>query len=517
MINKKAVLIITSFLVGMCSIVYELLISTASSYFLGNSVKQFSLIIGFYMASMGVGAYLSKWFKDKLIYRFVQIEIVLGLIGAFSVPLCYTYFWLADYSGFNLFVFFLISAIGILTGLEVPLITRILENDFSLKENISNILTFDYLGALIATIAFPFILVPFVGIYKSSLFFGLLNVAVGFATFVFFRKEIHVNKLKTRILWLVGISFASIIVFSILASGSFMQRWNRGIFKHPVVYSEQSPYQDITLTKTDNEFRLYLNGAIQFSSRDEYRYHEALVHIPMMQHPDPQHVLLLGGGEGLAAREVLKYPVSSIQLVDIDPSIVKLASSMEVIKTLNRDAFASPKMEVIHADAFSFLIENEKKYDLIICDLPDPNTESIAKLYSNAFYQLALNRLNPNGLIVTQATSPTLTSNAFWCIEKTLEEVGFAYRYPYHIDVPSFGNWGFILASNQKLSFQFNEEIQTRFLEKEILDHIFYFPKDTRTKTVLPNFLDQPILMEYYREHGRRLNHEAKVGLPEKS
>lgn len=510
MINKKAFLIITTFLVGTCSIVYELLISTASSYFLGNSVKQFSLIIGFYMAFMGVGAYFSKWFKDNLIYHFIIIELVLGLIGAFSVPLCYAYFWYADYSGFNLFVFFLISAIGTLTGLEVPLITRVLEGDYSLKDNISTILTFDYLGALIATIAFPFILVPFVGIYKSSLLFGLLNIAVGFATYIFFRKEIGINKLRSRIIGLLVISFSAIIIFSLVTSKNFMKRWNNGIFKHPVVYHEQSSYQDITLTKTDNEFRMYLNGAIQFSSRDEYRYHEALVHIPMMQHPDPQDILLLGGGEGLAAREILKYPIKSIQLVDIDPAIVELSSQMDMIKTLNQNAFASEKLHVTHADAFSFLIENEQKYDVIICDLPDPNTESVAKLYSNAFYQLALNRLNPNGLIVTQATSPTLTSNAFWCIEKTMETVGFTYRYPYHIDVPSFGNWGFVLASQNAIDFSFDDKIRTRFLEAEMLDHIFYFPKDTRSKDVLPNFLDQPMLMEYYLEHWRRLNHEAK-------
>lgn len=510
MINKKAFLIITTFLVGMCSIVYELLISTASSYFLGNSVKQFSLIIGFYMAAMGIGAYFSKWFKDNLIYHFIIIELVLGLIGAFAVPLCYTYFWFADYAGFNIFVFFLISAIGILTGLEVPLITRVLEGDYALKENISNILTFDYLGALIATIAFPFILVPFVGIYKSSLLFGLLNIAVGFATYIFFRKEIGIKKQRSRIIGLLAASFAAIIIFSLVMSNSFMQRWNNGIFKHPVVYHEQSPYQDITLTKTDNEFRLYLNGAIQFSSRDEYRYHEALVHVPMMQHPDPQDVLLLGGGEGLAAREVLKYPVKSIRLVDIDPSIVKLSSEMAMIKALNKNAFDSEKLSVTHEDAFSFLIENEKKYDIIICDLPDPNTESIAKLYSNAFYQLALNRLKTNGLLVTQATSPTLTPNAFWCIEKTLEVVGFAHRYPYHIDVPSFGNWGFVMAAQLPVDFSFDKSIRTRFLEAELFEHIFYFPKDTRTKNVLPNFLDQPILMAYYLEHWRRLNHEAK-------
>ncbi|MFK7773775.1 MAG: spermidine synthase, partial [Saprospiraceae bacterium] len=368
MLNKKSFLILTTFLVGMCSIIYELLISTASSYFLGNSVKQFSLIIGFYMAFMGVGAWVSKIFKDNLIYNFVVIELLLGLVGAFSVPLCYGYFLYADFEGYNLFVFFIISVIGILTGLEVPLLTRILEDDYSLKDNISTILTFDYLGALIATIAFPFFLLPFVGIYKSSLLFGLLNILVGIATFLFFQKEIALPKLKKRIFFLVSAILISIIIFSIAVSTSFMKRWNDGIFKHQVIYNEQSSYQDITLTKNANEFRLYLNGAIQFSSRDEYRYHESLVHLAMMQHPNPKKILLLGGGEGLAAREVLKYNIEKLDIVDIDPAITKLSTEMDLIKKLNDGALESEKVTVINDDAFKFLLEKNETYDVIIGD-----------------------------------------------------------------------------------------------------------------------------------------------------
>lgn len=509
-INKKTFLIITTFLVGMCSIIYELLISTASSYFLGNSVRQFSLIIGFYMAAMGFGAYLSKIYKDHLIYHFILIEVLLGLVGAFSVPLCYLYFLYADFSGYNIFVFFLISTIGILTGLEVPLITRILENDYSLKDNISNILTFDYLGALIATIAFPFFLVPFVGIYKSSLLFGLLNIVVGFATFIFFRKELKLSKQHRRILIFIIGSLIVLILFSISASRSFMERWHNGIFKYPVIYNEQSPYQDITLTKSDQELRMYLNGAIQFSSYDEYRYHEALVHVAMMQHPKPKRILLLGGGEGLAAREALKYQVSAIDLVDIDPAITELSAEMFLIKELNEGALDNEKLTIYHEDAFQFLAKHQTQYDVIICDLPDPNSESIAKLYSNAFYQLTLQRLSENGILVTQATSPTLTPQAFWCIEKTLEVSGFPHRYPYHVNVPSFGNWGFILTSRNEISFQYQDEIPTRFLEKESLNHLFYFPKDTRLIDILPNYLDSPILLEYYLDHWRRINNEAK-------
>ncbi len=508
--NRKVFLIVTTLLVGMCSIIYELLISTASSYFLGNSIKQFSLIIGIYMAFMGVGSYLSKWIKKDLIYHFVLVEIILGLIGAFSVPLTYLYFLYAEFEGFNLFVFLIISLIGTLTGLEVPLITRILESDYSLKDNISNILTFDYLGALIATVAFPFFLVPFVGIYKSSLFFGLLNIVVGLVTYFYFRNEIEHSKKRRRLMTVVIASLVAIIVFCIATSVSFLERWNTGIFKNPVIYSTQSAYQDITLTDNDREFRMYLNGAIQFSSRDEYRYHEALVHIPMMQLKNKKNILLLGGGEGLAAREILKHDIGKLEIVDLDPKITELSKKMPMIRELNKDALLSEKVTIYNEDAFTFLLKSEKQYDMIISDLPDPSNESLARLYSNAFYHLVLARLKPDGLFITQATSPELTSKAFWCIDQTIKEAGFSYTYPFNVNVPSFGNWGFVMAAHRPVSIEFDESIPTLFLEKDLIDHMFYFPKDRRVPEVISNNLDQPILLEYYLEHWRDLNYEPK-------
>ena len=511
MINKKTFLIVVTFLVGTFSIIYELLISTTSSYFLGNSIKQFSLVIGFYMASMGLGAFVSKVIKDNLIYHFVIIELILGLIGALSVPLCYTYFLYADYAGFNIFVFSIISIIGILTGLEVPLLTRILETDFKLRDNISNILTFDYLGALLATIAFPFFLIPLVGIYKSSLGVGALNLSMGIVTFLFFKNEIKIPKFKKRILVIGSLFISAIILVALLKSNEFLDKWNKGIFKHSVIYNEQTPYQDITITKTLKDFSLYLNGAIQFSSRDEYRYHEVLVHMPMMHVRHPKKVLLLGGGEGLAVREVLKYPsVSKIDLVDIDPAMTKLSSEMALITELNNHAFESNLVRVYNQDAFIFLQEAQEIYDVIICDLPDPNTEGIAKLYSNAFYRLALNRLSKKGVLVTQATSPSLAPKCFWCIDETLRATGYNFRKQYHIDVPSFGDWGFIVASPDTRNFIYNDQINTSFLDQELIEHIQYFSKDIRVASVSPNNLDQPVLLDYYLEHWSNLNNEPK-------
>lgn len=494
----------------MCSIIYELLISTASSYFLGNSIQQFSLIIGFYLAAMGLGSFCSKWIQDDLLYTFVQVEIILGIIGAFSVPLTYFYFLYADHQGFNFFVFLLIFLIGMLTGLEVPLITRILETDFTLKDNISNILGFDYIGALIATILFPFFLVPFVGIYKSSLFFGLINIVVGLLTYLYFKEEIAHSSKRKNIVLSISVALISIVVFSIFTSASFLKRWNNGIFKHQVIYNTQSAYQDITVTKTPNEFRLYLNGAIQFSSADEYRYHEALVHVPMMQIEAPKKVLLLGGGEGLAAREILKYDIDQLDIVDIDPVITDLSKNMALISELNEGVLESENVHIYNEDAFTFLMESTEVYDVIIGDLPDPSNETLARLYSNAAYHLIMARLSQTGVFVTQATSPDLAPNAFWCIHETLLQSGFTQTYPYNVYVPTFGNWGFIMATRFPVKFSYDERISTQYLEKAAFDHLFYFSKDKRTSNVLPNNLDQPILLEYYLEHWRALNNEAK-------
>lgn len=504
--QSKAFLIFTTIVVGMCSIIYELLISTTASYFMGDSIRQFSIIIGVYMASMGIGSYLSRFFVDRLVYHFVLIEIILGIVGAFSVPLCYLYFAWSDYEGFTFFVLFYITLIGTLTGLEIPLLTRMLEGVGSLRANIANILSFDYLGALIATLLFPFFLVPFVGLFKSSLIFGMINILIGVLTYLVFRPSIG-SRQGGRLVGVASTGALLILSYMLVQSGDTVTRWNAEIFKHDVLYEEESPYQNIILTKGGNELRMYLNGAIQFSSRDEYRYHEALVHLPMMQVATPSDVLVLGGGEGLAVRELLKHQyVKRITVVDLDPAVSKLASTMPMLVALNDGAMADPRVQVINEDAFRYLMRADQKYDIILCDLPDPTSESLARLYSNAFYKLALARLWPSGVLATQATSPELTTNAFWCINRTIQEAGFAHTYPYQVNVPAFGNWGFVLATQQgELQRNIPAEVSTVYLDSAAINHMLYFPKDKLRSDILPNNLDQPILLDYYIDHWRSL------------
>lgn len=504
--NLKFFLIVTTVVVGMCSIVYELLISTTASYFLGNSVQQFSLIIGIYMASMGVGAWLSRLFETRLLYRFVQIEILLGLVGALSVPLCYFYFSLSDAQGFALFTYLIITIIGILTGLEVPLLTRILEHGDSLKDNLSSILAFDYLGALLATLLFPFFLLPFVGLFKSSLFFGLINVCIGVWTYIVFRKQLEADQGR-RLIWLSAGAIILLIGVMLWQSKRILSEWNDKIFKYEVVYERQSPYQNIVLTQNASETRMHLNGAIQFSSRDEYRYHEALVHIPAQQVDSVQSVLILGGGEGLALREVLKYQeLQAVTVVDLDPTVVEISRQLPILTTLNQSAFEDHRVEVVAADAFTFLSSNTALFDLIIVDLPDPTSESLARLYSDVFFKMIFKALQPDGIMVTQATSPELTPDAFWCIDQTIGSLAGVTTYPYHVSIPSFGEWGFVMARRgDLLRTTFRKDISLKYLENGILHHLMYFPKDKRTVDILPNTLDQPVLLDYYLVHWQSL------------
>ncbi len=505
-------LIIITFLVGMCSIIYELLISTTSSYLLGDSIRQFSIIIGIYLASMGLGAYFSRFMEKDLLMKFILVELLLGLIGAFSVPLCYYYFAYSDASGYQLFVLFLVFLIGTLTGFEVPILTRIMEDKFDLKDNISNILTYDYLGALVATLIFPFFLVPMVGLYKSSLIFGLINISIGLTTIYLYKDYLQEKKSFNRLLTIFTFIMIAVIGYMILVADAYIDKWNNAIYKYPVVYSENSPYQNISVTEQPDEFRLYLNGAIQFSSRDEYRYHEALTHIPLQQSPKVENVLLLGGGEGLAAREILKYPeLKQLTIIDIDPAVTRISNKLDFIYELNEGALKDDKVSIIHEDAFKFLKNDTAHYDAIIVDLPDPSNEVIARLYCTAFYGYARRRLSKDGVLCTQATSPELSKNAFWCIDATLREAGFSYTYPYHVNVPSFGNWGFIMAKNNpKFSSTLRTDLEYKFLEDEMYNHIFYFTKDIKVDNVEVNRLDKPVILEYYLDHWQSLQGQKR-------
>ena len=508
---ERTVFFLTVFIAGLCSLIYELLISTTSSYFMGDSVTQFSLVIGVYMAAMGLGSYLSQFISDHLVDWFIRIEILLGLVGGISVPVLYFTFEQLSALEYQFIMLGLTLLIGMFTGFEIPILVRILKEHYPLKANLAYVLSLDYIGALLATLLFPFLLLPFIGTFRTSLIFGFINVALGFFIYRFFSSQLSIRR-KQR-LELAAVACA--IGFAILGlySGKLLSHWEDNFYRGRLVYTKQTPYQKLAITKNKKDVRLYINRIIQFSSVDEYRYHETLGQIPMNVAPYRKQVLILGGGEGLLAREILKYPdVEQITIVDLDPEVFKIAQENPHIRALNQNALQHPKVRLVAEDAMNFLRNASQRYDVILSDLPDPSNESIARLYSTGFFRLAFNALTPNGVFATQASSPFHTRRAFWCIYETLEFSEFPWVYPFHTYVPSFGEWGFVMATKQAVNPKiFEPEVDSKYLEQALVERMFYFERDiTNPGDLEINKLDKPLLLNYFLEDWKTWSKEQK-------
>lgn len=367
---ETGTLLLSIFIIAICGLTYELLVGSLSSYLLGDSIFSFSLTIGLFMSAMGVGSYCSRWIQRELLHWFVSIEIAIGLIGGFAAFSLYASFASAN-KLYYLAMFIVIALIGALIGIELPLLTRIISNYGSFKDAISNVLSFDYIGALVASLLFPLVLLPYLGLVKTSFLMGMLNLVVVFGNLYVFRKALWGSR---------GLYLSSVIAFLLLVVG-FVQSVNivsvfeQMLYQDQIFHSEQTQYQHIVVTKWNDDLRLYLDGGLQFSSRDEYRYHESLVHPALSLAHVRENVLILGGGDGLAAREVLKYPdVNSITLVDIDPEMTRFTATYPPIVAMNEGSMSNPKVRVVNQDAYKYLEDTTEMFDVVIVDFPDPET-----------------------------------------------------------------------------------------------------------------------------------------------
>ncbi len=497
--KERLLLLLAVFIAGLCSIVYELELSTVSSYFLGDSVKQFSLIIGVYMAAMGVGSFISKYIPDPLIVFFIGIEIALGLVGGLSVPTAYWAFEHTSAGGFQILVLGITFLIGMFTGLEIPLLARILKEYYPLRTNLANVLSLDYIGALMATLLFPFLLLPKMGLFRTAIGVGLLNILLGWIMLAMLKAHIPART-KATLQWM-AVALMTTLAILFYYSGPLLQAWQDSAYNHKVIWAKQTPYQHLAVTQKADDTRLYINRVIQFSTRDEYRYHEVLGLIPMLVAQRHAKVLILGGGEGLLAREVLKFEdVEQVTIVDLDPEVFQLAKTFQPIVAANQGALNHPKVRLVAQDASVFLSTATEQYDVILADLPDPSNEAVARLYSDWFYKMVRNVLAPGGIYATQATSVFNTRKAYWCIGLTLESAGFGHVVPLRAYVPSFGEWGYFLASERPIPMpQLPTTLPTRFLDSTTLRQVFFLGKDNPPPAGLrPNQLDQPALLEYF-------------------
>jgi spermidine synthase len=494
-------LFLSVLLIAACGLVYELIAGALASYLLGDSVFQFSTIIGTYLFAMGVGSWLSRFLDRALVARFITIELLVGIVGGFSSTILF--FAFAGLGAFHFLLYALVTLLGIFVGLEIPLLMRILRERFHFKELVSNVLTFDYLGSLGASLIFPIFIVPRLGLVRGAIAFGLLNALVALWSTWLFRAQLpHPAGLRLSCFGVLALLGAGFVFGQQITDTA-----DSGLYADQVILARTTPYQRIVLTKWKDDYRLHLNSHLQFSSKDEYRYHEALVHPGMASLPGAHRALVLGGGDGLAVRELLRYPgLESITLVDLDPAMTDLFRHHPVLTRLNANSLNAPRVRVINADAFPWLEQDNGMYDFAVVDFPDPNNYSLGKLYTTAFYRLLKQHISANGLIVVQSTSPMFARQTYWCIVETLRRAEWT-PYPYHAYVPAFGEWGFVLAANGEWHPPATLPAGLRFLDAKTLPSLFDFPPDMGPVPVEPNRLNDQSLVRYYDKEWREIVH----------
>jgi spermidine synthase len=495
--DRRSLVLVCAVLVAAVSgLIYELVAGALSSYLIGDSVTQFSLVIGLFLSSMGLGAWASKLIKRDLVRWLVAVELGVGLVGGTGALLGFLAF--AYTALYQVVLLGSIVGVGILVGLEIPLVLRLLRERDELRVTVANILAADYIGALLASVLFPFLLLPHLGLVRAGLLAGLANVAVAMVLSLALRSERPQLQLRLA----GGVSaFALSVLF--LMAGELTSMVEDVLYRDAIIVAENTRYQRVVLTRYKDDVRLFLNGHLQFSSIDEHRYHEALVHPAMSAVEQPRRVLILGGGDGLTAREVLKHEsVEHIDLVDLDEAVTDLFSSRPFLVDLNRGSLKDPRLSVHNEDAMRFLERSREQWDVILMDLPDPSDTGLAKLYSTAFFKLSQRHLSEHGALATQATNPFRSRDAFWTIVRTIEASGEGAlkAQPYQNYLPTFGSWGYVLATRQPLEVgRLTIKTDNRYLTQAVLPSLFVFPPDIDRRGDEVSTLDNPQVVTLYQ------------------
>lgn len=510
--KDSKVLMWALFATGVSGIVSEYVLATLATYFLGDSVFQWTMILSIMLFSMGLGSRLSKLIDKHIVAYFIGAELLLSFLSSICALTVYSLMATEVYT--EIVLYFLAVAIGLLIGLEIPLVTRINGRYQDLKSNISSVLEKDYYGSLIGGVFFAFVGLPFLGLQYTPFVLGFVNFAVAMVVFYTYRKQL---RRKLRFMLLGG----SLFVLCVIALGTLFAEpiilfGEQKKYNNKVVASIDTKYQKITLTKSGNNHILYLNNSMQLNTMDEWLYHEPLVHPVMLLSEMPRNILVLGGGDGCGVREILKHEtVKSVKLIDLDPMMTDFGATNPVFRELNQDAYQDHRVTVVNQDAFIALEEDTNFYDAIIIDFPDPRTIELSRLYSKEMYVMCANRLKKNGLLVTQATSPYFQTQAFYCIEKTIRSTGMS-TLPIHNHVQSFGEWGWVIGSKLYSTDQLKSKLEqakipsdlnTAWLNEEALRLLPTFGKtvDDTTKLEVNSILN-PVLFKYYIK-GSSFNH----------
>jgi spermidine synthase len=499
----RAVLLASVAACAACGIVYELALLTLSTSLNGGGIVATSLIVAGYIAALGAGALLVKPLLHWAAIAFVAVEALLAIVGGLSAAALYVMF---SFVGGSLLMLALGTAlIGALVGAEVPLLMTLLQRGRTAGATdtgrmLANLNAADYLGALIGGLAWPFVLLPHLGMIRGAAATGVINLLAAAVVSIFLlRRVVSTRQLITA---LGALGLAAALLATLLVRAQDIETTSRQrLYADPIIACRQSAYQEIVVTRRDNDMRLYLDGGLQFSTRDEYRYTESLVYPALGA--GARSVLVLGGGDGLAARELLRAPgVDKIVQVELDPAVIQLARS--TMRYANGGSLDNPRVDVVTGDAMKWLRDTTSpSFDAIIVDLPDPDTPVLGRLYSTEFYALVSRALAPGGLMVVQSGSPYSTPTAFWRTISTITAAGYAVT-PYHVYVPTFGDWGFALARRGDKAPQPalpRDAPPLRFLNPSVLDAATVFAPDVKPRPLEPSTLEHPRVVEDMR-HG---------------
>lgn len=513
---KSFILKAALFATGLSGIVAEYILSTLATYFLGNSTLQWSMVLSTMLFSMGLGSRISKIFQDHLLAVFISIEFILSLLVSFCAMLAYM---ASNYAIFNtsldiytfpfdgIVIYTMAILIGLLIGMEIPLVMRLNETFESLRVNVAAVMEKDYYGSLVGGVFFAFVGLPILGLTYTPFILGIVNFSVAFILVISFRKLLPNN--ARNITYIASAFVLFTIIWGIFNAENIINTGEQKRYLDRIIYQKQTKYQRIVLTNWKNDYWLYLNGNQQLSTFDEHLYHEPLVHPAMQLLDGPSEVLVLGGGDGCAVREILKYPsVKRIKLVDLDPEMTRLAMEHPVFLEMNDSALHHPAVEILNTDAYTYLESADEYFDAMIIDFPDPKTIELSRLYSFEFYSMCHKHLRPHGVMICQSGSPYYATKAFICIEKTMQKAGFQ-TLPLHNQVLTLGEWGWVLAAkNQESQAMWNrlhqtklEGIPTKWLTQNGMRHIITWGKpliELDSSRILINSVHQPVLPNYY-------------------
>jgi spermidine synthase len=484
--NDLLVMLFTGVVAG-CGLIYEYLLAHTAGRVLGAVETVIFSMIGVMIVSMGVGAFLARTVRCPFT-GFVWLEGALAALGGGSVLilggvtaaatllpqiLAQTYGLPPDLVPQGGAVkalaaiaayapYFVGAVLGIVVGMEIPLLARIRQEFHAetLTHNAGTIYGADYIGAGIGAalwVAFMLAMEP----ARAGMLTAAVNLAIGFLFLILYRSRVR----RWRLLFaLHGLVAAALVMVALYGTG-WARTMESLLYTDRVVYSVSTTYQRLAVTRRLADplappiYNFFLNGRLQFSSDDERIYHAMLTYPALAAAGRRDKVLVIGGGDGLALRDILRWNPKEVVLLDLDAELVELFSKPKMVGgrminrpllELNRFAFADERVSTRFGDAFlsvDALLRDRRRFDVIIVDLPDPGHPDLSRLYSARFYAKLRQLLAGDGALAIQSTSPYYAREAFLSIGKTVAAAGFTSVEQYHQNVPSFGEWGWTIAT----------------------------------------------------------------------